>query len=191
MNRNKYTAYLLSLISACSSFSKVAAGNHSCTGPKKDSSSQNEKKLGIKKWSVKNEDGKYIQCKLDRKSGHLSIIANKENTKICEIFEKENIFLRPYVKSISFEGDITSIENGAFIKCTNLKSIEFPINENFKKIGSGTFAVCKNLESIKIPDSVEKIGDYAFSNCTNLKSIEKFPDNKNFKKIGRYAFVCI
>ena len=63
---------------------------------------------------------------------------------------------------IKFDGDVTSIGNGAFYSCTN-------------------------LTSVTIPNSVTSIGDYAFTNCTYLKTITCEAENP--PTLGAYNYL--
>ena len=63
---------------------------------------------------------------------------------------------------ITFDDDVTSIEEHAFRYC-DLTSITIP--ESVINIGDGAFYYCK-LTYIKIPDRVTSIGMFAFSGCS-------------------------
>ena len=98
---------------------------------------------------------------------------------------------------ITFDGEVTSIGNGAFEYCGRLTSITIPdsvteigsyafegcfrltsvtLPSSLNTIGREAFDECKALTSIVIPNSVTSIGNYAFSYCTSLTSIT-IPDN--------------
>ena len=64
---------------------------------------------------------------------------------------------------------LRDIREGAFAKCTSLKSVAIP--EGVTKIGKNAFRGCISLTSVAIPASVTKIGEGAFSRCSSLKSI--------------------
>ena len=81
--------------------------------------------------------------------------------------------------------DITSIGDGAFDCCYNLRSIVIP--DRVASIGVGTFYSCRNLTSITIPNSVTSIGERAFKGCEKLTSIS-IPDS--ITSIGDSAFDC-
>ena len=46
------------------------------------------------------------------------------------------------------------------------------IPEGTTEIENLAFLKCQNLKSVVIPNSVTKIGEYAFQGCTSLESIE-------------------
>ena len=64
---------------------------------------------------------------------------------------------------------VTTIREGAFERCSGLKSIEIP--NSVTEIGKMAFFNCSGLTSIKIPNNVTSIGKYAFDLCFRLKSI--------------------
>lgn len=75
--------------------------------------------------------------------------------------------------SISLPNTLRSIGHQAFLRCSQLKSIEIPMGVT--SIKSGAFLECENLEAITIPNTVTEIGNAAFLGCSALKSLD-FPD---------------
>lgn len=75
------------------------------------------------------------------------------------------------------------IEEGAFERCSNLKS--FVIPAGITEIGMDAFGSCKALASVEIPDSVTKLGTRAFVSCSALKKVT-VPDS--VKTIEKFAF---
>ncbi len=73
------------------------------------------------------------------------------------------------VKSIVFNGNVTSIGNGAFEDFKNLETVSMPAS--LKTIGEKAFVSCESLKSITIPDNVTSIGDEAFAKCKSITSI--------------------
>ena len=67
---------------------------------------------------------------------------------------------------IIFDGDVTSIGDEAFYKCSSLASISIP--EGVTSIGKRAFYNCSSLASITIPNSVTSIGNSAFNICGSL-----------------------
>ncbi|MFI3239719.1 MAG: leucine-rich repeat domain-containing protein [Bacteroidales bacterium] len=64
---------------------------------------------------------------------------------------------------------VISIDEDAFINCTNLTSVSIP--ETVTYIGGFAFYGCTNLTSISIPKSVSSIENYAFNRCTSLINV--------------------
>ncbi len=84
---------------------------------------------------------------------------------------------------IKFDGDVTTIGDGAFGYCSSLTSVTIP--DSVTTIGDYAFCDCSSLTSITIPDSVTTIGYCAFAHCSSLTSVA-IPDSVT--TIGDYAF---
>jgi len=78
-------------------------------------------------------------------------------------------YYRNNIISVSFEGDVRSIRDGAFAQCSRLTSVVIP--NSVESIGFGVFADCTGLTSVTIGSSVTSIGDYAFVGCTALTHV--------------------
>lgn len=91
------------------------------------------------------------------------------------------------ITQVVFEGDITTIGNYSFYRCTRLTSITIP--NSVISIGTGAFLDCAYLKEIKMPDDsnseLQSIGASAFGNCYNLTSIT-IPSS--VQSIGKHAF---
>ena len=70
---------------------------------------------------------------------------------------------------ITFDGEVTTIGEEAFVGCSRLTSITIP--DSVTEIGYQAFSYCNSLTSITIPDSVTTIGGYAFYGCRSLTSV--------------------
>ena len=91
------------------------------------------------------------------------------------------------LRSVLIPKSVESIEVCAFILCTSLESILIP--KSVTHIKDYAFSSCTSLTSVTIPESVESIGEAAFSGCTSLESIS-IP--KSMRNIGKNAFLdCI
>ena len=69
---------------------------------------------------------------------------------------------------ITFDNDVRSIGENAFIDCNNLTSITIP--DSVTSIREEAFSGCSGLTSVTIPNSVTSIGDSAFYDC-NFTSV--------------------
>lgn len=65
--------------------------------------------------------------------------------------------------------NIISIGFGAFLGCSNLKSLSIPNSVLF--IGQSAFSGCSSLTSLNIPDGVTSIDILAFGGCSGLISV--------------------
>ena len=70
---------------------------------------------------------------------------------------------------ITFDGDVTTIGEGAFLDCDSLTSVNIP--DSITTIGKDAFLYCDSLTSVNIPESVTTIGDRAFYGCNSLTSV--------------------
>ena len=84
---------------------------------------------------------------------------------------------------ITFDGELTTIGDYAFYKCTDLTSVTIP--DSVTTIGDYAFDSCRSLTSVTIPNSVTTIGWYAFYYCRSLTSVT-IPDSVT--TIGEGAF---
>ena len=77
--------------------------------------------------------------------------------------------VKEYIKSIRFDGNITTISYSAFEECTSLTQVAIPVG--VKEIHAGAFLGCTNLKNAYLPSTVTDIGGSAFSGCSALESI--------------------
>jgi len=71
--------------------------------------------------------------------------------------------------SLILGGDLTTIGNGAFAYCRNLKSV--CLEPGIVTIGASAFSDCTSLTSVAIPASVTAIGSDAFWECNALENV--------------------
>ncbi len=104
-------------------------------------------------------------------------------------------------------GSVTTIDDGAFWKCSNLTNVVIP--DSVTDIGAEAFWDCVNLKNIILPDSVINIGEEAFWGCESFTEELTIPNGvinigdgafwgcrsltdviigKNVKSIGNTAF---
>lgn len=99
--------------------------------------------------------------------------------------EKDAFFGADFTK-VTFEEGITTLPEGIFNCCDQLKDIVLP--STLTIIPKNAFYQCYALETITIPDSVETIGYYAFYNCTKLAEII-ISDNSKLETLVERAFM--
>ena len=85
--------------------------------------------------------------------------------------------------NIAFLGEVTSLGNSCFYKCTGLTSIVIP--DSVTSLGERCFYGCTGLTSIVIPDSVTSLGKSCFYGCTGLTGIT-IPSSVT--SLGDYCF---
>ena len=73
--------------------------------------------------------------------------------------------------SVTFSKNITYIGSRAFYSCDKLSDIDLSTSLSLSTIWDGAFANCSNLKSIKLPDSLVTIKYEAFKSCMSLTSI--------------------
>lgn len=73
----------------------------------------------------------------------------------------------------------TTIQEGAFRGCTQLKSIDIPVCQS---IGMNAFASCSRLESVSIPNTIKSLGYKCFNGNTSLTLYAK-----NVPALERYS----
>ena len=85
---------------------------------------------------------------------------------------------------IKFDGDVTSIGESAFYRCSLLTGITIP--NGVTTIGESAFYRCTSLTSITIPNGVTSIEGSAFERCEKLKTIE-LPKSITTIAMGAFA----
>ena len=82
--------------------------------------------------------------------------------------------------------NLNELGERSFSGCSNIEELDLS-NSKLTSIPEGAFAYCKNLKTIKLPSTITSIGDEAFYNCQYLTNIEGL-DKCNLKSIGSAAF---
>ena len=83
----------------------------------------------------------------------------------------QSSFSSSRMHSITIPKDVTKIGSMAFNN-SNLASISFEKESKLTTIEQGAFVYCRNLKSICLPISVTEIGDCVFAGCYSLESID-------------------
>ena len=86
------------------------------------------------------------------------------NVAIAEV-----IYSEYDINVIRFEGDVTTIGEGAFEECTNIFNLSLPNSVN--SIGDYAFYDCKNMECLTLGEGIRSCGAEAFEGCYNLRSL--------------------
>ena len=84
-----------------------------------------------------------------------------QNNTTIETFNE----LEKFTGVTSFEGH-TTYGRGAFLGCSNLKSITIP--NGVKKLGVNMFRDCSSLQNVKFPKIITNVDWSTFRNCSNL-----------------------
>jgi len=82
--------------------------------------------------------------------------------------------------------NLNELGERSFSGCSNIEELDLS-NSKLTSIPEGAFAYCKNLKTIKLPSTITSIGDEAFYNCQSLTNIKGL-DKCNLKSIGSAAF---
>lgn len=96
-------------------------------------------------------------------------IPEKADGKKVVAISKEAFAKNTEIEKVVISDTVEYIDQGAFLYCINLKSVEIP--GNVETIGVSAFYLCKKLSDVKIGDGVEKIEQFAFIECYDLKSL--------------------
>ncbi len=79
------------------------------------------------------------------------------------------------ITGIDIPASISSIGEGAFRNCKNLRTVTvgdgMTVDEYGTGIGEGAFYNCTLLENVELPDGIENIDSQAFAECGNMKKI--------------------
>ena len=90
------------------------------------------------------------------------------------LFNNNQTTLIQYPAGIQADGytipsSVTTIGDGAFYQCYNLKNVTIP--DSVTTIGNGAFYECYGLIGMTVPVRVTAIGNYAFYSCANLAGV--------------------
>lgn len=118
-------------------------------------------------------------------TGHLEVPAVLDNQSVKTISLTEGHYssisippsvvvisgcgINPSLSELFIPSNVQIIEEYAFTKCSNLKSIV--LSEGLSVISKGMCSMCASLSSVSIPNSVVSIESLAFSWCEDLRSI--------------------
>ena len=82
---------------------------------------------------------------------------------------------------------IETVENGAFVSCSNLETVTFEDNSKVKSLGDNAFDICRKLESIDFGENsvLENIGTSAFVYCESLVDAN-LPES--LKSLGNFVY---
>lgn len=79
---------------------------------------------------------------------------------------REYAFCKSGITEILLPESLTTLEDGAFSACLNLKEISIP--SGVTELQTSLFSGSKNLQRVTVTDSVIKVRPYAFSNCDEV-----------------------
>lgn len=87
-----------------------------------------------------------------------------------------------------FPGAIVKIARFTFVGCSLLRDVEFGLNSILETVEEGAFLGCTNLKKIIMTGNVKSLGAYCFAYCRALETAA-FPQIDNMKNIGKCAFL--
>lgn len=73
------------------------------------------------------------------------------------------------VENLFFDGNIYTVQAGAFRDCRNLKEIQF--SSALSEIGEYAFAGCTSIEEIRLPHTFRRFGTMSFAGCDSLETV--------------------
>lgn len=109
------------------------------------------------------------------------IIPNRVNGKSVAGVDSCAFTANSTIESVTFDEGITIIKDGAFLSCTNLKTVNFP--STLKTLGMNAFSGC-DITSMNLPEGLEYIGRSAF----NGLKMAKLSIPKSVRTIEQAAF---
>ncbi|MBR7098229.1 MAG: leucine-rich repeat domain-containing protein [Clostridia bacterium] len=123
-----------------------------------------------------------LTWELDTATGHLTVSGNGEMIGLYDAQSEAWLACRTEIRSVTVESGVTTVGDGAFMLCKNMKSITIP--ESITYIGMSAFQACASLESIVIPSSVRVIESDVFAVCPELGSITVKEGNEVYHSAG-------
>jgi len=76
------------------------------------------------------------------------------------------------IQELSLPAGITSLAEGAFYRCSELKSVSVP--NSVTTIGARAFIQCTALGTVTLGSALNTIGDYGFAYCTGIQTITSY-----------------
>lgn len=73
------------------------------------------------------------------------------------------------IENLFFDGDIYTVQSGAFRDCKNLKEIQF--SSALTEIGDNAFLGCESLKEIRLPQGFKRFGASSFGGCSSLRQV--------------------
>ena len=83
------------------------------------------------------------------------------------------------LKSVTIPASVMNIGEGAFSDCDGLTNVTYEDGSQLTSIRDNAFYKCKKLECITIPAGVTSIGADAFKECTSIKDVYCYADPTN------------
>lgn len=107
----------------------------------------------------------------------------------------ENAFYRlPALQHVKLPSSLEGIDDGAFLGCYNLLSVDFSKCRDLKYIGENAFAECLALRHVSLSNCVNlvRLKNYAFDECVHLAlHIPRTVRNFGEKVCGRVQLVAM
>lgn len=93
-------------------------------------------------------------------------LMNANNSELISI--GKYAFCESTIETITIPSNVTTIDEGAFSNCINLKTVKFAPNSKLKHIREFSFNNV-SIREILIPSKTTIIDKNSFSNCAQLK----------------------
>lgn len=92
------------------------------------------------------------------------------------------------ITSVTIPSDVWSICDGAFLNCTNLKTVYYNATSSSMGYNASVFEGCTNLRTVVIGENVQSINSRGFAHCQRLDTVFLKPTTPPYVFLGNSYF---